>query len=804
MQILEYNPAMIEPKWQQYWEEAGVFHALEDHTLPKYYCLIEFPYPSGEGLHMGHPRPYTAMDIIARKRRMEGYNVLLPIGWDAFGLPAENNAIKNHVHPRVITEENIARFRGQTKRLGFSVDWNREVDTTDPAYYRWTQWIFLQLFKKGMAYKAEMPINWCTSCKCGLANEEVVDGVCERCGSEVVRKVKNQWMLRITAYAQKLLDGLDTVDFIERAKAQQRNWIGRSTGAEVDFAIADSGETLRVFTTRPDTLFGATYMVISPEHPLVERMRDRISNCDALVAYREAASRKSDFERTELAKDKTGVAIQGVTAINPVTGKPIPIWVSDYVLMSYGTGAIMAVPGHDTRDWAFARKFGLPVVEVVAGGDIETEAYTDIESGVMVNSGFLNGLSVEKAKRKITQWLKERGLGEETVKFKLRDWVFSRQRYWGEPIPLVHCERCGWVPLPENELPLLLPQVEKYETTQDGESPLAAMGEWVNTVCPHCGSPAKRETDTMPQWAGSSWYFLRYMDPRNDQALASPEALAYWGPVDWYNGGMEHTTLHLLYSRFWHRFLYDIGVVGYPEPYLKRTSHGFVLGENGEKMSKSRGNVINPDEVIRDIGADALRVYEMFMGAFDQAIPWSANGAAGCRRFLERVWRMQEMLADSDEIREEVRADVHACVKKVSEDIERMKFNTAIAAMMTLVNTFYASGRVTRGEMKVLVLLLSPVAPHIAEEIWQRLGGKESLACRPWPKWDEEAMRKDEIEIAIQIGGKVRGRMMAPTSLTAGEGGQVLMEAPEVRALLDGRPVRKVIYVPGRLLNIVV
>lgn len=804
MQIPEYNPSVLEPKWQKIWEETNAFDTLRDHTLPKYYCLIEFPYPSGEGLHTGHPRPYTAMDVIARKRRMEGFNVLLPMGWDAFGLPAENYAIKNKVHPRVITEKNINHFRSQIKRLGFSIDWSREVDTTDPAYYKWTQWIFLKMFEHGLAYKAKMPINWCTSCKCGLANEEVVDGVCERCGSEVVRKVKSQWMLRITAYAQKLLDGLETVDFIERAKVQQRNWIGRSTGAEVDFAIDGCEERLRVYTTRPDTLFGATYMVISPEHPLMERMRERILNMDTLRAYRQAAARKSDFERTELAKEKTGVQVEGIRAINPVTGKPIPIWVSDYVLMSYGTGAIMAVPGHDTRDWEFATKFGLAIVEVVAGGDITKEAYTDIQDGVMVNSGFLNGLKVEEAKEKITAWLYEKGLGEPKVNYKLRDWVFSRQRYWGEPIPLVRCDTCGWVPVPETELPLKLPEVERYEPTESGESPLAAITDWVNTICPRCGGPAKRETDTMPQWAGSSWYFLRYMDPQNDTAPASPEALSYWGPVDWYNGGMEHTTLHLLYSRFWHRFLYDIGVVGYPEPYKKRTSHGFVLGENGEKMSKSRGNVINPDDVVREIGADAFRVYEMFMGAFDQAIPWSTNGSIGCRRFLDRVWRLMDMLVDTDKVRGSVKAEVHACIKKVSEDIERMKFNTAIAAMMSLVNTFYADGQVTRGELLILLQLLNPFAPHMTEEMNALLGGAGSLTRKAWPKWDEKAMQKAEVEIAIQINGKVRGRMMVATDLTPGEAQKTLPEATEVKELTAGRAIRKVIFVPGRLLNIVV
>ncbi|MDR0929404.1 MAG: leucine--tRNA ligase [Oscillospiraceae bacterium] len=804
MQIPDYNPATLEPKWQAIWAEKGTFNTKDDMTLPKYYCLIEFPYPSGEGLHVGHPRPYTAMDVIARKRRMEGFNVMLPMGFDAFGLPTENFAIKNHIHPRIVTQRNIARFRSQMQRLGFSFDWRRQVDTTDPSYYKWTQWIFLKLFEKGLAYKSEMPINWCTSCKCGLANEEVVGGVCERCGGEVVRRVKSQWMLRITEYAQKLLDGLDTVDFIERAKVQERNWIGRSVGAEVDFALENADEKLRVYTTRPDTLFGATYMVISPEHPLIEKMRARITNYEALVEYRETAARKSDFERTELVKEKTGEPIEGIRAINPVTGLPIPVWVSDYVLMSYGTGAIMAVPGHDTRDWEFATKFGLPIVEVVGGGDVLKAPYTDIAEGKIVNSEFLNGLSVAEAKKAIIAWLKEKGLGEEKVNYKLRDWVFSRQRYWGEPIPLVYCEHCGWVPLPEDQLPLLLPEVEKYEPTDSGESPLAAATDWVNTTCPHCGAPARRETDTMPQWAGSSWYFLRYMDPDNDQAFAAPDKLNYWGPVDWYNGGMEHTTLHLLYSRFWHRFLYDIGVVSYPEPYLKRTSHGFVLGEDGVKMSKSRGNVINPDAVVGDIGADATRLYIMFMGAFDQAIPWSTNGALGCRRFLDRVWRLQEVMTDTDTVSQDMRQEVHACIKKVSEDFERMKFNTAIAAMMTLVNSFYTKGSITRGELKLLVQLLNPVAPHMTEDIWQRIGGADGLAYQPWPRWNERFLQKDEIEIAIQINGKVRGRMTVSADLTPEAAQETLPQQEAVQALIAGRTVRKVVFVPGRLLNIVV
>ena len=726
----EYNPKTIEKKWQDHWDETGCLNAEASHEKPKFYPLIEFPYPSGAGLHVGHPRSNTAMDIIARKRRMEGYNVLFPIGYDAFGLPTENFAIKNKIHPAIVTKTNVDHFREQLKRLGFSFDYTREINTTDPKYYKWTQWIFLKLFEHGLAYKSEMPINWCTSCKVGLANEEVVGGVCERCGGEVVRKVKSQWMLRITAYAQKLLDGLDEVNFIEKVATQQRNWIGRSEGAEVDFTLT-TGDKLRVFTTRPDTLFGATYMVISPEHPLVEKYKDRIANYDEIAAYREAAARKSDFERTELNKDKTGVEIKGLRAINPVTGTEIPVWISDYVLMGYGTGAIMAVPAHDERDWAFATRFGLPIIEVVAGGNVQEAAYTDIQSGTMVNSGFLNGLSVKEAKKTIIEYLQEKGLGERKVNFKLRDWVFSRQRYWGEPIPLVKCDCCGWVPLPYDQLPLKLPDVENYEPTDDGESPLAAMTDWVNTTCPKCGGPAKRETDTMPQWAGSSWYFLRYIDPHNDSELASMEELKYWLPVDWYNGGMEHTTLHLLYSRFWHRFLYDIGVVPTKEPYMKRTSHGMILGSNGEKMSKSRGNVINPDDVVDEIGADAFRIYEMFMGAFDQAIPWQTDGARGCRRFLDRVWKLMDMMTDEKGVSRDMAYDVHTCIKKVSEDYERMKYNTAISAMMTLVNQFYARGSVTRGEMRVLLQLLNPVAPHITEEINERCGLGSELVRAP-------------------------------------------------------------------------
>ncbi|MEG0492060.1 MAG: leucine--tRNA ligase [Clostridia bacterium] len=799
-----YNPSEIEKKWQDRWEESGVFHAEFPSQKPKYYCLIEFPYPSGNGLHVGHPRSNTALDIIARKRRMEGYNVLYPIGYDAFGLPTENFAIKNKVQPAVVTKSNIDHFREQLKRLGFSFDYSREINTTDPEYYRWTQFIFLKLLEKGLAYKAEMPINWCTSCKCGLANEEVVGGVCERCGGEVVRKVRKQWMLRITDYAQKLLDGLDQVDFIEKVKTQQRNWIGRSEGAEVDFALSGKADKLRVYTTRPDTLFGATYMVVSPEHPMIEKYKAEITNYAAAAAYRNEAAKKSDFERTELSKDKSGVELKGLCAINPATGKEIPIWMSDYVLMSYGTGAIMAVPAHDARDHEFATKFHIPMVEVVAGGDISKEAFTDTADGVLVNSGFLNGLRVAEAKTKIIDWLSEKGLGERKVNYKLRDWVFSRQRYWGEPIPVVHCEHCGTVPVPENQLPVLLPAVENYEPTDSGESPLSAITDWVNTTCPVCGGPAKRETDTMPQWAGSSWYFLRYCDPHNKEALASKEALDYFMPVDWYNGGMEHTTLHLLYSRFWHRFLYDIGLVSTPEPYQKRTSHGMILGENNEKMSKSRGNVINPDEIVDELGADAFRLYEMFMGAFDQAIPWSTNGARGCRRFLERVWRLQEMQKPGKGYSAELTPSVHETIKKVSEDYEAMKFNTAIAAMMSLVNEFYGNGGCTRDELQTLLLLLNPVAPHICEEMWEMLGYQGKLALTAWPKYDEAAMKRSEVEIGVQVNGKVRGRMMVSPDLTREQAERELPLHEEIKQLVGEQTIVKVIYVPGRLCNLIV
>ena len=799
----EYTPASIEKKWQAHWEETGILNAEKSHDKPKFYPLIEFPYPSGQGLHVGHPRSNTAMDIIARKRRMEGYNVLFPIGYDAFGLPTENFAIKNKIHPAIVTKKNVDHFREQLKRLGFSFDYSREVNTTDPNYYKWTQWIFIKLYEKGLAYKSEMPINWCTGCKVGLANEEVVGGVCERCGSPVVRKVKSQWMLRITEYAQKLIDGLDEVNFIDKVSTQQRNWIGRSEGAEVDFTLT-TGDKLRIYTTRPDTMFGATYMVISPEHPLIEKQKALLSNYEDIKAYREAAARKSDFERTELNKDKTGVELKGIRAINPLTGKEIPIWASDYVLMGYGTGAIMAVPAHDDRDWDFAKKFGLDIVEVVAGGSVQEAAFTDIQSGVLVNSGFLNGKTVAEAKKAVIDYVTEKGLGERKVNFKLRDWVFSRQRYWGEPIPMVNCPCCGWVPLPYDQLPLRLPEVENYEPTDDGESPISKMTDWVNTTCPKCGAAARRETDTMPQWAGSSWYFLRYIDPHNDNEFAAMEELKYWLPVDWYNGGMEHTTLHLLYSRFWHRFLYDIGVVPTKEPYMKRTSHGMILGANGEKMSKSRGNVVNPDDVVDELGADAFRLYEMFMGAFDQAIPWQTDGARGCRRFLDRVWKLTDMLNDGKGISKDMTYEVNTCIKKVSEDYEAMKFNTAIAAMMSLVNKMYSKGSVSKDELGVLVQLLNPVAPHITEEINEMCGIGCELVRKPWPQVDEKALVLDTVEIAVQVNGKVRGRVNVPSDLTRDSANDYFAACEDVQKLLEGKDVKKMIYVPGRLLNIVV
>ncbi len=799
-----YSPKDIEKKWQEIWDAEGAFKVGEDYTKPKYYALVEFPYPSGQGLHVGHPRPYTALDIISRKRRMQGYNVLFPMGWDAFGLPTENYAIKNHIHPKTVTENNVAHFKAQLKSLGYSFDWEREVNTTDPEYYKWTQWIFLKLFKKGVAYKTQMPINWCTSCKVGLANEEVVNGRCERCGGEVVRKVKSQWMLKITEYADKLLEGLDHVDYIERVKVSQKNWIGRSVGAEVDFKLSGREDVLRIFTTRPDTLFGATYMVISPEHPLIEKYKDEITNYNEVVAYREQAAKKSDFERTELAKEKTGVVMGGIMALNPVNQKEIPIWISDYVLMTYGTGAIMAVPAHDSRDWEFAKKFGLPIVQVVAGGNVEEAAFTDVETGTLVNSDFLNGLNVGQAKEKIAAWLEEKGIGKQKVNFKLRDWVFSRQRYWGEPIPIVHCEKCGYVPLPESELPLMLPEVDSYMPTDNGESPLAAMTDWLNTTCPCCGGAAKRESDTMPQWAGSSWYFLRYIDPDNNEAFAGQEALKYWLPVDWYNGGMEHTTLHLLYSRFWHKFLYDEGLVPTDEPYKKRTSHGMILGENGEKMSKSRGNVVNPDEIVAEFGADTLRTYEMFIGAFDLSASWSQEGVRGCRRFLDRVFKLQDSLVDGENYSKELETRMHQTIKKVSLDFEALKFNTAIAAMMSLVNDFYKAGKVTKGEFSTLILLLSPVAPHMCEELWQTIGNAGRVYAQAWPEYDEAKTIEDEVEIAVQVGGKVKALVKVGMEDTEEAVREKVMSDETVAGILAGKNIVKEIYVKGRIYNIVV
>ena len=799
-----YDHDQVELKWQKIWEDAHCFEAKDDYSMPKFYPLIEFPYPSGHGLHVGHPRSNTALDIIARKRRMEGYNVLYPIGWDAFGLPTENYAIKTGIHPAKVTHDNIEHFRAQLKRLGFSFDWSREINTTDPSYYKWTQWIFLKFFEKGLAYKAEIPINFCTSCKVGLANEEVVDGVCERCGGVVVQKVRSQWMLKITEYAQRLIDDLDDLDYIERVKIQQKNWIGRSEGAEVIFPIEGYPEGLKVYTTRCDTLFGATYMVVSPEHPIIDAMKDTIENMDEVREYQKAAARKSDLERAELNKEKTGVMLKGLKATNPVTGKLIPVWISDYVLMGYGTGAIMAVPAHDERDWEFAKKFNMPIIEVVAGGrNVQEECYSDVESGIMVNSGFLNGLTVKEAIPTMIKWLEEKGIGEKKVNYKLRDWVFTRQRYWGEPIPLVHCDKCGWVPLPYSELPLKLPEIEDFEPTDDGSSALARATDWIKTTCPKCGGPANRETDTMPNWAGSSWYFIRYCDPHNDKELASREALEYWMPVDWYNGGMEHTTLHLLYSRFWYKFLYDIGVVPTKEPYKKRTSHGMILGENGEKMSKSRGNVVNPDDIVEEMGADAFRLYEMFMGAFDQPIPWSTQGARGCRRFLDRIWRMQDMVNGFDGIRPEMKALVHGTIKKVSEDYEAMKYNTAIAAMMTMVNELYNSGSVSKEEFHILLTLLNPVAPHMTEELNQRLGYEQPLYYTPWPKWDESALVKNTIEYGVQVNGKIRARIELPIDMPKEEVEAAAKAHKDVVPFLEGKTVRKVIVVKN-IVNIVV
>ncbi|MBQ9111460.1 MAG: leucine--tRNA ligase [Oscillospiraceae bacterium] len=801
--MAKYDYERIEKKWQGYWDEHHTFRAGNDYSKPKFYALVEFPYPSGQGLHIGHPRPYTAMDIVSRKRRLEGYNVLFPMGWDAFGLPTENFAIKNKIHPAIVTEKNVARFKEQLKSLGLSFDWEREVNTTDPDYFKWTQWIFIQLFKQGLAYKKEMAVNWCTSCKVVLANEEVVGGCCERCNGEVVRKVKSQWMLKITEYAQKLIDDLDEVNYLDRIRTTQTNWIGRSEGAEVDFKTT-TGDTLTVYTTRPDTLFGATYMVIAPEHPMLEKWADVLENNDEIAAYQEKAAKKSDFDRTEMNKDKTGVQLKGVRAVNPVNGKEIPIFISDYVLMSYGTGAIMAVPAHDDRDWEFAKVFGIDMVEVVAGGNIEEAAFTDCATGVMVNSGFLTGLSVEDAKVKIKDWLEENKVGHRKVNFKLRDWVFSRQRYWGEPIPLVNCEKCGWVAIPEEELPLRLPDVDSYMPTDNGESPLSTLESFINTTCPCCGGPAKRETDTMPQWAGSSWYFLRYCDPKNDTALASKEALEYWMPVDWYNGGMEHTTLHLLYSRFWNKFLYDIGAVAHKEPYMKRTSHGMILGEDGQKMSKSRGNVINPDDVIRQYGADTLRLYEMFIGDFEKTAPWSPSSIKGCKRFLDRVWAMQDFLSDGDAYRPELTSAVHKTIKKVSEDIESLKFNTAIAAMMALVNDIYVTGTVTRAEYRTLLMLLNPFAPHMTEELYEICGFEGVLNEQAWPKYDEALCVDETVEIVVQVNGKIRTKM---NIAVGAEKDDVLAQAaaePKVAEAIEGKQMLKQIYVQNKLVNFVV
>ena len=805
-----YDFTAIENKWQKYWDEHKTFHAENDYSKPKFYALVEFPYPSGQGLHIGHPRPYTAMDIVSRKRRLQGYNVLFPMGWDAFGLPTENFAIKNKIHPAIVTKNNVARFKAQLKSLGLSFDWDREINTTDPDYFKWTQWIFLKLFKAGLAYKKEMNVNWCTSCKVVLANEEVVNGKCERCGGEVVHQVKSQWMLKITEYAQKLIDDLDSVDYFEKIKTAQKNWIGRSTGAEVDFTTT-AGDMLTIYTTRPDTLFGATYMVISPEHPIIEKWADKLQNMDAIREYQAAAARKSDFDRTEMNKDKTGVKLEGVRAVNPVNGKEIPIFISDYVLMTYGTGAIMAVPAHDTRDWEFAKVFNLPIIEVVKGGeDVQKEAFTDCATGIMVNSEFLDGLSVEDAKVKIKEWLTANGKGREKVNYKLRDWVFSRQRYWGEPIPVVNCEKCGWVALPESELPLKLPDVDSYMPTDTGESPLSTLESFINTTCPCCGGPAKRETDTMPQWAGSSWYFLRYCDPHNDKELASKEALKYWMPVDWYNGGMEHTTLHLLYSRFWHKFLYDQGVVPCKEPYMKRTSHGMILGKDPErpgeftKMSKSTGNVVNPDDVVKEYGADTLRLYEMFVGDFEKAAPWQENGIKGCKRFLDRVWAMQEKVVPGDEYSDKLRASMHKTIKKVSEDIETLKFNTAIATMMGLLNEIDAAGSLTRADYRTLLILLNPFAPHITEELYQVMGYEGVLNEQKWVEYDEKLCVEDSVEIVVQVNGKVKARFNAPVDCAKEELENLAFDLPEIKALTDGKTVVKKIAVPNKLVNIVV
>ncbi len=801
---MAYNFKEIEKKWQEKWDNEGTFNAKDDYTMKKWYGLIEFPYPSGQGLHVGHPRSYTALDIIARKRRLQGYNVLFPIGFDAFGLPAENYAIKTNVHPKITTAQNIAHFTEQLKSLGFSFDWSRKIDTTDPEYYKWTQWIFIQLYKHGLAYKTTMPINFCTGCKVGLANEEVVNGVCERCGSPVVQKEKSEWMLKITDYAQKLIDDLDDIDFLEKIKVQQKNWIGRSEGAEVNFKIANMDKNLTVYTTRPDTLFGATYMVISPEHPILKELEDKIKNLDEVKEYQKQASLKSAFERSELNKEKTGVEIKGITAINPLTNKEIPIWISDYVLITYGTGAIMAVPAHDTRDYEFAKKFNLPIVQVVDGEnvDLSKEAFTDVATGKLINSDFLNGLEVAEAKKTVIKYLEDNHIGTKKVNYKLRDWVFSRQRYWGEPIPMVYCEDCGWVPVDEKDLPLKLPEVEEFTPGENGESPLAKQTDWINTTCPHCGKPAKRETDTMPQWAGSSWYYLRYMDPHNDKELASKEALKYWSPVDWYNGGMEHTTLHLLYSRFWHKFLYDIGVVPTKEPYQKRTSHGMILGTNGEKMSKSKGNVINPDDIVNEFGADTFRIYEMFMGPFDQVAAWSMESIRGCGKFLDRVWNMQNMLVDGDNYSKGTEKMMHKAIKKVSQDIEDMKFNTSVSTFMTMVNEFYKIGKVNKAEFKTFLTLLNPFAPHITEELNKIAGFDANISTYSWPEYDEAKTVDDEITLPIQFNGKLK----ATITISVDEDESSVKEKVHnaIDSKLDGKTIVKEIYVKNRIYNVVV
>ena len=803
---MKYDYKAVEAKWQKVWEDEKTFHVEIDHKKPKFYALVEFPYPSGAGLHVGHPRSYTALDVVSRKRRKNGYNVLYPMGWDAFGLPTENFAMKNHIHPAIVTKSNVDHFRSQLKALGFSFDWDREINTTDPEYYKWTQWIFLQLYKHGLAYKKEMNVNWCTGCKCVLANEEVVNGVCERCGSEVVHRVKSQWMLKITEYADKLIQGLDTVDYIERVKVSQKNWIGKSMGAEVDFSIKGKEDKLRVYTTRCDTLFGVTYMVVSPEHPIIDKYQSEIKNWDEIVAYREEAAKKSDFERAELAKDKTGVAIDGLTAINPVNGKEVPIWVSDYVLMSYGTGAIMAVPAHDERDWEFAKKFNIPMVQVVAKNgeevDINEAAFTDVATGVLINSEFLNGLEVKDAKAKMIAFLEEKGIGTAKTNYKLRDWVFSRQRYWGEPIPIVHCDKCGYVPIDESELPLLLPEVESYMPTDNGESPLAAMTDWVNTTCPCCGGPAKRETDTMPQWAGSSWYFLRYTDPHNANALADMDKLKYWMPVDWYNGGMEHVTRHMIYSRFWHHFLYDLGVVNTPEPYAKRSIQGLILGPDGDKMSKSKGNVVDPLDIVEEYGADTLRTYVLFMGDYGAATPWSENSVKGCKKFLDRVAGLTDILSE-ESVSDELEMKLHRTIKKVSSDIENLKFNTAIASLMTLINEITAEGHLSKDDLTIFIKLLSPFAPHICEEIWEFIGGEGLLAVSEWPKYDEGKTIAKTVEIGVQVNGKVRGTIVIPNGCEKEKAFEIAKADERIASFLEGKNLIKEIYVPNKIVNFV-